>query len=346
MASRWLDAVYRPGGAFWLVPLYPLGALYRILMARRARAYATGRKAVARLPVPVIVVGNITLGGTGKSPLVAWLVRRLVDNGWTPGIVTRGYGGRAKNHPLRVSANTDPAECGDEPAMLFRQTGVAVVADPNRPRGARALVEQGCDIIVSDDGLQHLALGRDIEIVVVDGARGLGNRRCLPAGPLREPAGRLSEADAVIVTGVQATPLPVATQSMTLVPVRWRRVASGEAAPLAPLPFAPPVHAVAGIGHPARFFETLEALGVTGERHPLTDHHVFDATTLAFTPPRPVVMTAKDAIKCKNLAPADSWALEIEAALPAGFEAWLFKTLEIINDTPTRADNDEEGAHG
>lgn len=181
LAKRWLDAAY--GGSPWLAPLFPLGSLYRYLMCRRARDYRRGRKPVWRAEVPVIVVGNITLGGTGKSPLVAWLGRWLVAQGYSPGIVTRGYGGTAPHYPLHVTPATDPAHSGDEPLMLVQQTGLPVIADPQRARGARALVEMGCDIVISDDGLQHLALGRDIELVVVDGSRGLGNQRCLPAGP-------------------------------------------------------------------------------------------------------------------------------------------------------------------
>ncbi|WP_447553150.1 tetraacyldisaccharide 4'-kinase [Vreelandella sp. EE22] len=349
LTSRWLEGAYRKSvwKAPWLIPLYPLGALYGAVMTRRAQAYATGKKPVWRSPVPVIVVGNITLGGTGKSPLVAWLARRLQQNGYTPGIITRGYGGKAPVYPLEVNDTTSPAQSGDEPLMLFRQTGAAVMVDPERPRGAQALVDKGCDIIISDDGLQHLALARDIELLVVDGARGLGNRCCLPAGPLREPARRLSSVDAVIVNGTPVTPLPVKATMMTLDPARWRRVSDGEHATLAPLPFSPPVHAVAGIGNPARFFATLEALGVDGERHAFSDHHVFDEDTLRFAPERPLVMTAKDAVKCQSFAPFDSWALEVEARLPAEFEGWLFKTLERLSTHQLlTADTHEEGAHG
>lgn len=328
LGQRWLKAAYEGSG--WLAPLYPLGNLYRYLMRRREQRYRRGEVPIWQAPVPVIVVGNITLGGTGKSPLVAWLSRWLQKQGYSPGIVTRGYGGKAPHYPLLVTPATDPQHSGDEPLMLAQQTGVPVVADPQRARGAQALVQQGCDIVISDDGLQHLALGRDIELVVVDGARGLGNQRCLPAGPLREAPTRLAGVDAVIVNGTLKSPLEVPSVAMQLEPQRWRYLATGQHSPLQPLPFELPVHALAGIGNPERFFNTLRGLGVQGEMHPLADHHSFDAHTFQFTPPRPIIMTAKDAVKCQTFAPPDSWVLEVEAQLPQAFEDWLRSRLSEL----------------
>lgn len=330
LAERWLKGAYQ--GSRWLALLKPLGALYQRGMARREQAYRRGSKASWKAPVPVIVVGNITLGGTGKSPLVAWLASWLMGQGYTPGIVTRGYGGKASHYPLRVTASTKVAESGDEPLMLAQQTGLPVVADPNRVRGVQALIAAGCDIVLSDDGLQHLALARDIELLVVDGARGLGNGACLPAGPLRESPSRLQRVDAVIVNGDLKQPLPVAPVTpMQLAPVCWRRLADGTRFPLTPLPFALPVHAVAGIGHPERFFQTLSALGVEGDWHPLADHQRFNADALSFAEARPVVMTAKDAVKCDDLAPPNSWILDVEATLPSEFEHWLAARLSALS---------------
>ncbi len=328
LEQRWLKAAY--DDSQWLVPLYPLGTLYRYLMSRRDAQYSSGKKTVWQASVPVIVVGNITLGGTGKSPLVAWLSRWLVQRGYSPGIVTRGYGGKAVNYPLHVVATTDPAHSGDEPLMLAQQTGCPVVADPQRPRGAQALIEQGCDIIISDDGLQHLALGRDIELVVIDGARGLGNGRCLPAGPLRESPNRLSRVDAVIINGEQRHAVGVNGVPMVLAPQHWRHLHSQQRRALVPLPFTLPVHGIAGIGHPERFFNTLRTLGVDGDMHPLADHQRFDKQTFQFVDQRPVVMTAKDAVKCQALAPPDSWVLEVEATLPPEFEHWLAAKLSAL----------------
>ncbi|WP_275288916.1 tetraacyldisaccharide 4'-kinase [Halomonas elongata] len=319
-AERWLEAAY--GSERWLMVLRPLEMLYRRVMRRRAQAYADGRRAVWRAPVPVIVVGNITLGGTGKSPLVAWLARHLGEAGWTPGILSRGYGGRSDRYPLYLEADTPVAESGDEPRMLADQTGCPVVVDPDRPRGGRRLLEAGCDILISDDGLQHLALGRDLEIVVVDGHRGLGNGHCLPAGPLREPVERLSTVDAVMINGRMHRQTLASGHAMYLAPVAWRALEDGRRRSLSPPPFAGPVHALAGIGRPARFFETLRELGVEFEAHAFGDHHRFSAADLAFDDDRPVVMTAKDAVKCRGLI-TEAWSLDVEAAPEPAFVDWL-----------------------
>ncbi|MDT8896558.1 tetraacyldisaccharide 4'-kinase [Halomonas sp. I1] len=326
LAERWLEAAY--GGERWLMALRPLEALYRCVMRRRARAYANGRRAVWRAPVPVVVVGNITLGGTGKSPLVAWLARHLGEAGWTPGILSRGYGGRSDRYPLYLEADTSVAESGDEPRMLADQTGCPVVVDPDRPRGGRRLLEAGCDILISDDGLQHLALGRDLEIVVVDGHRGLGNGHCLPAGPLREPAERLASVDAVMVNGRMHQQTLASGHAMHLTPVAWRALGDGRRRSLSPLPFTGPVHALAGIGRPARFFETLRELGVEFEAHAFGDHHRFTAVDLAFDDDRPVVMTAKDAVKCRGLI-AEAWSLDVEAVPEPAFVDWLDARLAM-----------------
>lgn len=325
LAERWLDAAYRPrtGGLGLLVPL---ASLYRYAVRRRARAFHEGKREVRQAPVPVIVVGNLTLGGTGKSPLVAWLARFLTENGWRPGIVSRGYGGKSRRYPLRVDANTAATACGDEPRMLADQTGVPVVVDPDRARGVGLLVELGCNIVLSDDGLQHLAMARDLEIVVVDGQRGLGNGLCLPAGPLREPAERLNSVAAVIVNGESGHSLPVSAWHMSLKPVAWR--ALGDVAeqpqPLFPLPFSSPVHAVAAIGRPARFFETLRALGIDmASATGFADHHDFSAADLVSDDGHALVMTAKDAVKCQSLALKNAWVLDVEAVPEPAFVAWL-----------------------
>lgn len=331
LGERWLASAYR--GDAWLGLLGPLEALYRAAVARRAARYAAGRKPVWRAPIPVIVIGNITLGGTGKSPLTAWLAGWLAARGWRPGIVSRGYGGRSADYPLRVSAETPASDCGDEPLMLAEQSGVPVVVDPDRPRGARALIDAGCDILLSDDGLQHLALGRDIELVVVDGRRGLGNRRCLPAGPLREPAERLSRVDAVLINGEHGSPTTPPGYRMRLTPQRWHHLASGERHALRPLPFAAAVHGVAGIGHPQRFFASLAALGLEVEPHVFADHHHYRAAELAFDDERPVVMTAKDAVKCRAMNDPRHWALEVEAEPDAAFITWLETRLAALAGT-------------
>ncbi|WP_445157183.1 tetraacyldisaccharide 4'-kinase [Halomonas sp. E14] len=334
LARQWLKAAYEDGA--WLRALRPLEAIYRCGVQRRAEAYRAGRRPTWRAEVPVIVVGNVTLGGTGKSPLVAWLARHLAARGWRPGIVSRGYGGKAAQgagYPLRVTPQTPLAHSGDEPRMLARQTGLPVMVDPDRPRGARALLAEGCDILISDDGLQHLALGRDLELVVVDGPRGFGNARCLPAGPLREPLSRLDGVDALLINGEPAFTPPDRAWGFRLAPVRWRELRSGTAQALVPLPFDGPVHAVAGIGNPVRFFATLAELGVEAVPHAFADHHPFTPGDLAFSDARPLVMTAKDAEKCQAIAPENSWVLEVEAVPEPGFIDWLEARLVALNDS-------------
>ncbi|MFN2409653.1 MAG: tetraacyldisaccharide 4'-kinase [Halomonas sp.] len=328
LADRWLAGAYQ--GSRWLWPLRPLGRLYQWVIQRRARQFQTGGRRAWRAPVPVIIVGNITLGGTGKSPLVAWLGNRLAAQGWSPGIVSRGYGGSAERYPLRVTPITPVSESGDEPLMLAQQTGLPVMVDPQRSRAAQALVQAGCNVIISDDGLQHLALARDIELVVIDGARGLGNGHCLPAGPLRESPGRLKNVDAVIVNGISASELPVEAVTMHLAPCGWRRLHDGQRFPLAPLPFKTPVNGLAAIGNPQRFFATLTSMGVAGEWHPLGDHQPLTEALVNQWRGRPLVMTAKDAVKCQAFAPPDSWVLDVEAVLPPDFEHWLTDKLSAL----------------
>lgn len=329
MLSAWYN------DAAWLGMLRPLEALYRRQVARRLADFQTGKRPVHHPGVPVVVVGNLTLGGTGKSPLVAWLARYLAERGYRPGILSRGYGGESADYPLRVTAKTPVEVCGDEPLMLSAQAGVPVVVDPQRARGAERLLDEGCDILISDDGLQHLALGRDLELVVVDGQRGFGNGHCLPAGPLREPLSRLASVDALVVNGANGndvTGAEAATNrfSMILTPVAWRRLSDDQRLPLSPLPFDHQVHGLAGIGNPPRFFATLEGLGLGVTPHPKPDHHRFTSQDLQFGDEAPVVMTAKDAVKCRGFADARCWALDVEARPSAGFIEWFATQLEAL----------------
>ncbi|WP_110690900.1 tetraacyldisaccharide 4'-kinase [Salinicola endophyticus] len=316
-------------GAPWLALLQPLEVLYRGVVRRRRAAYRQGRREVWQPPVPLVVVGNLSVGGTGKSPLVAWLAAWLVAQGWRPGIVSRGYGGKAPAYPLLVEPTTPVAHSGDEPLMLAQQSGVSVAVDPRRPRAAQALIEsRGCDVLLADDGLQHYALGRTLEIAVVDGERGFGNRHCLPRGPLREPLERLAAVDALIGNGglgpLSKRDAPgVPRFAMQVRPRAWRHLLSGETRPIEQPPFATdtPVEALAGIGHPQRFFATLAALGVTHRAHRFADHHDFSAADLP-EGDRPIVMTAKDGVKCRGFADERCWVLDVIAAPDDGFERW------------------------
>ncbi|MEQ8483561.1 MAG: lipid A export permease/ATP-binding protein MsbA [Pseudomonadales bacterium] len=309
-------------GAWWAPLLAPLAWLFRRAAARRRRAYQLGRRTPWRAPVPVIVVGNIAVGGTGKTPLVVWLARTLKSAGFRPGIVSRGYGGKRGREPLTVTAATDPEQGGDEAVLLAQRTGCPVVVCGDRPAAVRQLLtEHGCDLVIADDGLQHYALARDLEIAVVDGARGLGNGRCLPAGPLREPPARLGEVDLVVVNGPSErdwTELASRVCSMTVVPRDFVRLHDGERVDATEFAQrSPRVHAVAGVGNPARFAVTLQQLGITTDLHPYPDHHRFTGAELDFDDDWPVVCTEKDAVKLRRLPspPSRAWYLEIDVDL-------------------------------
>lgn len=313
------------GGARWL--LLPLSGLFRLLSSVRRLAYRFGLLPVVRLPVPVIVVGNISVGGTGKTPLTLWLVQTLRAAGYRPGIVSRGYGGRRRG-PFAVTSVSDPAEVGDEPLLLAQRAPAPVYIGRRRPAAARALLQAhpDTDVIVADDGLQHYALARDLEIAVVDGVRRFGNGRLLPAGPLREPPRRLETVDAVVVNGGTTDWLQVASPvySMRLEPVRLRRLCDPEDVQGITWLRGRRLDAVAGIGHPERFFDLLRALGAVVTPHPFPDHHVFRPRDL---PAGPVVMTAKDAVKCAAFARADDWVLEVDAVVDPALKTQILNRL-------------------
>ena len=301
-----------------LWPLYPLTWLYRVIAEHRRRAAWQAMQ--APIPVPVIVVGNITAGGTGKSPLTAMLAQLLKRKGWRPVILTRGYGGKSDHYPLQVLPDTRAAEAGDEPVMLSAQAGCPVVVDPKRRRGALWALENSLgDILLCDDGLQHYQLPRDIELAVFDGQRGLGNGALIPVGPLREPPQRLESVDFVITNGGWLSDLEHEQQyTMTLVPTGIRHLATGRILPVDDIN-GKNVLAVAGIGNPARFFDTLRSLGAQVAERAFPDHHRFTADDLECDPDQWLVMTAKDAVKCREMAPENAWVLEVEAQLPVEF---------------------------
>ncbi|WP_345198982.1 tetraacyldisaccharide 4'-kinase [Kistimonas scapharcae] len=321
-SDRLVSAWYQPDFNPLLAPLLPLSKLVEWQVRRRQHQYHLNQEHLWQPPVPVIVVGNITVGGTGKTPLVATLVSVLQQRGFSPGIISRGYGAKVDTFPADVSLDSDPAKLGDEPVMLAEMTGVPVVIDPDRPSAARYLLSNHeCDVIISDDGLQHYALVRHIEMVVLDGARWLGNGRCLPAGPLREPADRLESVDFIISNGKPVADFDnTACNIMTLVPTRLVNLKSGKAIPLSEWKnFTTPAYAVAGIGNPGRFFVSLRSLGFTGGEKAFPDHHAYCPDDFAFAGGQPVIMTAKDAIKCRRFAHDNWWYLAVDAKLPDSF---------------------------
>jgi tetraacyldisaccharide 4'-kinase len=306
-------------------------SLYAAALRVRRWLYASGLRRSRRIGVPVLVVGNLTVGGTGKTPLVAALAVELRQRGWSPGIALRGYGGR-RRRPGLLPADADPAEHGDEAVLLARATGVPVATGRRRAAAAALLAGQGCDLVLCDDGLQHWALARDLEVLVVDGTRRFGNGRLLPAGPLREPVERASRVDHVVVNGGIAREGEVA---MRIVGQRALALdGSARALALESLR-GQSVHAVAGIGNPERFFALLESFGIRVARHAWPDHHDFDGRELAFDDALPVLVTEKDAVKCARFADARTWVVPVEAELPSPFIDRLHAQLhELARNRP------------
>lgn len=296
----------------WLL-LLPLSWLYGLVSGLIRLSYKVGLKRAWRAPVPVVVVGNLTAGGNGKTPVVIWLVEQLTRRGIRVGVVSRGYGGKAERYPLLLTPQTTTAEAGDEPVLIFQRTGAPVAVSPVRSEAVQALLNQtDVQIVITDDGLQHYALARDKEIVVIDGVRRFGNGWWLPAGPMRERASRLRSVDAVIVNGgtAQTGEIP-----MQLRPGLAVNLLTGERRDVAELPG---LVAMAGIGHPPRFFSTLEACGARLlNRVPLADHQALSLSQVAgFTVPgQTLIMTEKDAVKCRSFARDNWWYLPVDAEL-------------------------------
>ena len=329
LAQRLPQLWYRRPLAAALLPLLPVSWLFRVLVGVRRGLYRRGLLRSFRLPVPVIVIGNLTVGGSGKTPLVLWLAQRLREAGWQPGIISRGYRGAAAG-ALPVTTASDPLQVGDEPLLLARRSGVPVYVGSDRVRTAQALLAAypECNVIVSDDGLQHYRLQRTVEIAVFDG-RGAGNSQLLPAGPLRESLPRLATVDAVVWNSVapagqaSAAPLVRATRDLPQFAMRvggelffalndaLRQCAVQDLA-------GKRLYAIAGIGDPARFFAQLEALGLKFEAHPFPDHHRYCTADLAFADDGVLLMTEKDAVKCAALTVREAWVLPVDAQLAAG----------------------------
>lgn len=319
MQQRILSAWYE--GRWWLYFLLPLAWLLSALARWRRRSQTRQAEAVA---APVIVVGNIAIGGTGKTPLIIALVQHLKSRGYRPGVISRGYGGVAPHYPFSVLPDSDPAVCGDEPLLISMAAACPVMVGPNRVNSARQLIQEfGCDVILSDDGLQHYRLPRQFEICVVDGQRQMGNGLCLPAGPLREPSSRLHEVDCVVVNGEQPLTVPgIEHHTMLLRPKLWQHVAGKK--DHKPLSFITDagdgyLQAVTGIGNPQRFFRTLAELDLQPETRIFPDHHPFSAEDLGYARGQCLLMTAKDAVKCREFADDNWWSLVIASDLPPLF---------------------------
>lgn len=329
--ARWIERRwFRPELAPALLFLLPLNWLFAFLAGLRRLAYRRAWLAVERLPVAVVVVGNLTVGGAGKTPLTLWLAQALARRGRRPGIVSRGHGA-ALAQPRPVSTDADPAVTGDEPLLLARRSGVPVWVGRERAAAARALLaaHPEIDVLLCDDGLQHYRLDRDAEVAVFDG-RGAGNGHLLPLGPLREPLRRLDKVDAVVLNGPSALadgPAPAVPRFvMRLRPGPFYRLGDPAATCPAAALAGRPLHALCGIGNPERFFATLRELGLAFVAHPFPDHHAYTAADLDFGPEAVLLMTEKDAVKCGGLTVGEAWVLPVDAEIdPAIIEVLLEK---------------------
>lgn len=300
--KNWYQSWWRNA---WLLPLWCLSAPYIHLKLRKQMA-----KTRVKNTVPVVVVGNINVGGTGKTPLIIYLVQRAQALGFKPAVVSRGYGGKSKEYPLLVTADTPASLVGDEPKLVFERLGCTVVVAPERTAAVEMATRRGADIIFSDDGLQHYAMSRDAEIIVADGQRGFGNGWLLPIGPLREPVSRLYSADLVLVNG----------KDFLVRPSQVLHLQSGRPAKIDSIK-GKQVDAVCGLGNPQRFYQTLQTLGAEVKERSFPDHHAYSAADFNFPDANKIViMTEKDAVKCRSFAQNHWWYLTVNA-VPSGLAA-------------------------
>jgi tetraacyldisaccharide 4'-kinase len=322
--SRWFTDIWYEDhfiGA-WLMPL---GFLFSDVVKFRKFLYRIGLLKKHTLPIPVIVVGNITVGGTGKTPLIIWLTELLKSEGYQPGVISRGYGGQAESWPQVVTVDSDPKQIGDEALMIAKRTGCPMAVGPSRVDAANLLLSlYKCDVILSDDGLQHYALNRAIEIAVIDGDRRFGNGYCLPAGPLREPIERLKTVDLLIVNGDAYEDNEF---SMKLVGDQLVNCVTGEQKSLQEFNGVT-CHAMAGIGNPERFFNVLKKAGLICTGHSFPDHYQYRPEDIDYRDKKPVLMTEKDAVKCSGFAQPQHWYLPVNALPEPLFTEQLLNLLK------------------
>ncbi|MEW5056438.1 tetraacyldisaccharide 4'-kinase [Cycloclasticus sp. 46_83_sub15_T18] len=303
----------------------PLSWLFAVVIKLRVYLYKKGYLKSTRLSVPVIIVGNITVGGTGKTPLVIWLAELLKKAGYSPGVISRGYGGIASSWPQQVRADSDARVVGDEAKILAARTNCPVAVGPVRADSAQALIDHhGCNIIISDDGLQHYALQRDIEIVLVDGERRQGNGYLLPAGPLREPVSRLQTADLIVCNGLANNnefPLRVeGDRAVNILDASKSRALSEFS--------QQSCHALAGLGNPSRFFAHLKKFGLRFDSNIFPDHYKYSQQDISFDDDKTVLMTEKDAVKCSTIASDKHWYVPIKAAMSEKFSLSLLALIK------------------
>lgn len=301
------------GGSCWAVLLMPLSWLFGLLVTLRRACFEVGVFRIHRLDKPVVVIGNLTVGGTGKTPLVIWLTHVLQAQGTTVAVITRGYGGEARSWPQRVTAESDPKLVGDESVLIAQHTGAIVVAGPDRVASGRLAIAAGAELIISDDGLQHYRLHRDAEVLVVDSSRGVGNGYLLPAGPLREPLSRLQQVDLIMINqrgGAQLPDLKIPTIAYQVKLGSLRAIHSGVVRSIDEI-CGQQVHVVTAIGHPHSFIAALEQCGLRVDSRIYPDHALLRKQDIEFGDDLPVLMTEKDAVKCQHIADLRHWAVTI-----------------------------------
>jgi subfamily B ATP-binding cassette protein MsbA len=319
-----VDSWYKK--SLWLYLLYPFSFIFSYLTSRRRRKYIKNKKISYKSDIPVVVVGNLTIGGTGKTPLVKYIANELADRGYKPGIVSRGYGGKFKE-TLHVTSETSVKETGDE-AQILAKLNLPFYIDKNRVRAVKKLItDHDCDVIVSDDGLQHYKMGRHVEIAVIDGKRRFGNNLTFPAGPLRESKNRLSSVDFIVNN---SGPTEEGEYLMNISPSKFVHLKSGKSYSIDKWPMHNQIHAVAGLGNPGRFFDLLDKLGFDSIRHPYPDHHNFLSSDIFYLDHLPIVMTEKDASKCKDFDNNKIWYLTIDADVTNKFIDKLDKRIKSI----------------
>jgi len=336
---QWIHRVWYEGAAgYWA--LLPLSGLFWLIINVRRLFYLCGVFKAKGVGVPVIVVGNITAGGTGKTPVSIWLAKSLKERGFKPGIVSRGYGGSKSSSPMRVDAASDPAVVGDEPVLLAKRSTCPVAVDSNRVRAAGMLVDDGADLIIADDGLQHRRLARNYEICVIDGARWLGNRLVLPAGPLRETAARLGEVDQVLVNGrLRDEPMTTIEQNAIEFELHAKEVCLLNGSLSRPIDrfSGTTVHGVAAIGNPKRFFDMLRSHGMQVIEHALPDHAVTDPGDLNFGDEFDILMTEKDAVKLSTKIADRFWYVPVDLEMdPVLAGPWLEQIESRMRDEQDR----------
>jgi subfamily B ATP-binding cassette protein MsbA len=320
-----IDSWYKK--SLWLYLLLPFSLVFSYLTNRRRRKFVKSKKLSYKSDIPLIVVGNLTIGGTGKTPLVAYIASELVKKGYKPGLVSRGYGGKFRE-TLHVTNDTPVKQTGDE-AQILSKLNLPFYIDKNRVRAIKTLEENhDCDVIISDDGLQHYNMNRDIEIVVIDGKRRFGNNLTFPAGPLRESKRRLSSVDFIVNN---SGPTQEDEHLMNISPAKFVHLKSGKSYPIEKWPMHKQVHAVAGLGNPGRFFDLLARLGFEIIRHPFPDHHNFDESNIFYLDHLPIIMTEKDASKCRSFDNNKIWYLTIEADVSDKFIEELDSKLKTLN---------------